>query len=211
MSLTDLRKEYVQASLSDTNLPHDPVELFAAWFDEAIKARIFEPNVMSLSTVGADHRPSSRVMMLNGYDQRGFTWFNSYDSRKSLELKANPFAAVLFFWPELERQIRIEGTTERVSDEENDTYFYTRPLQSRRSAVAASQSEPVKSREEMDVRLAKVTEQYGENPPRPASWGGFRLIPDQIEFWQGRRSRFHDRILFTRQPDGSWQHLRLQP
>ncbi|MEA5098642.1 MAG: pyridoxamine 5'-phosphate oxidase [Burkholderiaceae bacterium] len=211
MSITDLRREYTQASLSDANLLADPIEVFSLWFDEAYKAQIFEPNIMSVSTVGEDGRPSSRVMLLNGHDSRGFAWFNSYNSRKGQELKANPFAAILFFWPELERQIRIEGPVERVSDEENDAYFYSRPLHSRLSAVASAQSKPVQSREEMESHLAEVTAQYGDNPPRPASWGGYRLVPDRIEFWQGRRSRFHDRILFTRQPDGSWQHQRLQP
>ncbi len=208
MSITDLRKEYTQASLSDAR---DPIELFSQWFDEAFKAQIAEPNIMGLSTADANGRPSSRVMLFQGLDQRGFTWFNNYASRKGQELSVNPYAAMLFFWPELERQIRIEGHVERVSDEENDTYFYSRPLHNRLNAIASSQSKPVQSREEMDARLAEVTAQYGDNPPRPASWGGYRLLPDQIEFWQGRRSRFHDRILFSRQPDGSWQHQRLQP
>ncbi|MBS1170763.1 MAG: pdxH [Burkholderiaceae bacterium] len=211
MSIADLRSKYSQTALADDNLPGNPIILFANWFDEAVKARIYEPNIMSLSTVNPEGRPSSRVMLLNKFDKNGFTWFNNYGSRKSQDLQTNRFAALLFFWPELERQIRVEGVVERVSEDENDACFQSRSLQSRLGAVASSQSKPVQSREEMEARLAEATAMYGDNPPRPASWGGYRLVPDQMEFWQGRRSRFHDRILFTRQADGSWQHQRLQP
>jgi len=201
----------MQSGLSEPSIPTDPIALFSSWFDEALNAKIPEPNIMSLATVDADGRPSSRIMLLKGFDQNGFTWFNNYDSRKGQDLSKNSYASILFFWPELERQIRIEGRAERVSDAENDAYFQSRPLQSRLSALASSQSKPVHSREDMDARFAEVVAEYGDNPPRPESWGGYRLVPDRIEFWQGRRSRFHDRILFLRQEDGSWRHQRLQP
>lgn len=211
MSITRLRKEYTQPGLSEENLPADPIKLFSKWFDEAINARLLEPNIMSVATVDPDGRPSSRILLIQGYDQRGFTWFNNYDSRKGQDLSTNSFAAMLFFWPELERQIRIEGRVERVSDAENDAYFHSRPLKSRLGAIASMQSKPITSSEEMEARYAEAVELHGDTPPRPESWGGYRLIPDRIEFWQGRRSRFHDRILFTLQHDGSWQHQRLQP
>lgn len=211
MSITSLRKEYSQASLSDENLPADPVELFSKWFDEAVNARVPEPNAMSVATVDRDGRPSSRVLLIKDFDQRGFSWFNNYDSRKGQELLLNNFVAMLFFWPELERQVRIEGRAERVSDAENDAYFHSRPLQSRLRAIASMQSKPIQNREEMETRYAEAIALHGDNPPRPETWGGYRLISDRIEFWQGRRSRFHDRILFTLQQNGSWQHKRLQP
>jgi pyridoxamine 5'-phosphate oxidase len=211
MALKSLRREFTQANLSEESLPADPVTLFSKWFDEAVNARLPEPYAMSVATVDPEGRPSSRILLIKEYDQNGFTWFNNYDSRKGQDLNTNNCAAMLFFWPELERQVRIEGQVERVSDAENDAYFHSRPLQSRLGAIASVQSQPVKSREEMEVRYAEAVATHGDAPLRPSSWGGYRLIPDRIEFWQGRRLRFHDRILFIRQQDGSWQHQRLQP
>lgn len=211
ISLADLRQDYCQANLSESDVLPDPIAQFSKWFDEALAAKLPEPNAMSVATVGADGRPSSRILLIKQFDQRGFTWFTNYESRKGQDLQANQYAAMLFFWRELERQVRIEGRVERVSEAESDAYFQSRPLNSRLGAIASSQSAPIASREALEARLAEVEAQYGDHPPRPEHWGGYRLIPDRIEFWQGRRSRFHDRILYTRQADGGWVRQRLQP
>lgn len=211
MSIADLRTEYSRASLSEADAHPNPIDQFAKWFSEAIAAQVPEANAMSMASVDASGRPSSRILLIKEFDQRGFTFFTNYDSRKGHDLDANPHAALLFFWIELERQVRIEGRVERISAEENDRYFYSRPLKSRLGAIASAQSHPVASREALEARFAEVEQQYGEQPARPAHWGGYRLVPDYMEFWQGRPSRFHDRIAYTRQPDGSWQLQRLQP
>lgn len=211
MSIADLRKEYSRASLSEEDVHPDPIEQFSKWFGEAIAAQVPEANAMSVSTVGANGRPSSRILLIKDFDQRGFTFFTNYESRKGNELLDNQYAALLFYWIELERQVRIEGRVERISAAENDTYFQSRPLKSRLGAIASSQSRPIDSRATLENRLAQVEQQYGEHPVRPAHWGGYRLVPDYLEFWQGRPSRFHDRIAYTRQPDGNWQRQRLQP
>jgi pyridoxamine 5'-phosphate oxidase len=170
-----------------------------------------EPNAMGLSTVGADGRPTSRIVLVKQFDERGFTWYTNYDSQKGKQLDDKPFAALLFFWRELERQVRIEGRVERTSAEESDRYFNSRPLKSRLSAIASQQSAPIANRASLEHNYEEVARTYGEAPQRPANWGGFRLVPERIEFWQGRRSRFHDRIVYTRQEDGSWTRQRLQP
>lgn len=211
MSIADLRKEYSRASLSEEDALPDPTEQFSKWFSEAITAEVPEANAMSVSTVGANGRPSSRILLIKEFDQRGFTFFTNYESRKGNELMANQYAALLFYWIELERQVRIEGRVERISSAENDAYFQSRPLKSRLGALASAQSRPIENREVLETRFAQVEQQYGEQPVRPAHWGGYRLVPDYIEFWQGRPSRFHDRIAYTRQADGSWQRQRLQP
>lgn len=211
MSIADLRKEYSRASLSEEDVHPDPIEQFSKWFGEAIAAQVPEANAMSVSTVGANGRPSSRILLIKDFDQRGFTFFTNYESRKGNELLDNQYAALLFYWIELERQVRIEGRVERISAAENDAYFQSRPLKSRLGAIASSQSRPIDSRATLENRLAQVEQQYGEHPVRPAHWGGYRLVPDYLEFWQGRPSRFHDRIAYTRQPDGNWQRQRLQP
>lgn len=210
-ALASLRKDYGQASLSETDVAADPIVQFNKWFEEALKAEVNEPNAMSVSTVDRRGRPSSRIVLIKQYDKRGFTWYTNYDSQKGRELDANPYAALLFFWSELERQIRIEGRVERTSAAESDQYFHSRPLKSRLAAVASAQSEPIESRAALERNYESVALQYGEQPPRPEHWGGFRLVPERIEFWQGRRSRFHDRIVYTLQPDGSWTRQRLQP
>lgn len=206
-----LRKDYGQASLSEEDVADDPIDQFATWFEEALQAEVNEPNAMTLSTVDAEGRPSSRIVLIKHFDERGFVWYTNYDSQKGKQLSANPFAALLFFWSELERQVRVEGKVELTSAEESDKYFHSRPLQSRLSAIASHQSEPIASRAALEQNYEAVARQYGEEPPRPQHWGGFRLVPERIEFWQGRRSRFHDRIVYLRQADGSWTRQRLQP
>jgi pyridoxamine 5'-phosphate oxidase len=209
--VADLRKDYGQASLDENGVDADPILQFTRWFEEALKAEVNEPNAMSVATVGADGRPSSRIVLVKQFDARGFTWYTNYDSQKGKELAGKPFACLLFFWSELERQVRIEGTVERTTVEESDKYFNSRPLKSRLSAIASEQSAPIANRAALEHNYEETARQYGEAPPRPSKWGGFRLVPERIEFWQGRRSRFHDRIVYTRQEDGSWTRQRLQP
>jgi pyridoxamine 5'-phosphate oxidase len=210
-TVADLRTDYGQASLSEADVAADPFEQFNIWFEQALKAEVMEANAMGLSTVDAEGRPSSRIVLIKQYDRRGFTWYTNYDSDKGRQLLARPHAALLFFWPELERQVRIEGRVERTAPEESDKYFHSRPLKSRLAAVASQQSRPIGSRAELEQHYDAVAAQFGDAPPRPGHWGGYRLVPERIEFWQGRRSRFHDRIVYTLQADGSWTRQRLQP
>ncbi|GAB3379171.1 pyridoxamine 5'-phosphate oxidase [Massilia agri] len=210
-AVADLRKDYGQASLNETDVMDDPMLQFTQWFEQALKAEVNEPNAMSVSTVDARGRPSSRIVLVKQFDERGFTWYTNYGSRKAEELQDNPYAALLFFWSELERQVRIEGRVERTSTEESDRYFRSRPLKSRLSAIASQQSAPIGSRAELEQNYEQVAQQAGDDPARPENWGGFRLVPERLEFWQGRRSRFHDRIVYERQEDGSWTRQRLQP
>ncbi len=209
--VADLRTDYGQASLDEGDVAADPIDQFTRWFEEALKAEVNEPNAMSLATVDDDGRPSSRIVLVKQFDARGITWYTNYDSQKGRQLASKPFAALLFFWSELERQVRIEGRVERTSAEESDKYFNSRPLKSRLSAIASAQSEPIASRAALEHNYEDVARQYGESPARPSHWGGYRLVPERIEFWQGRRSRFHDRIVYVRQEDGSWTRQRLQP
>lgn len=210
-AVAHLRKDYGQASLSENDVDADPIVQFGMWFDEALKAQVNEPNAMGVSTVDERGRPTSRIVLVKQFDPRGFTWYTNYASQKGRQVEQNPYSSLLFFWSELERQIRIEGRVERTSAAESDQYFHSRPLKSRLAAIASAQSDPVGSRQAMEQHYESVAQQYGEHPPRPDHWGGFRLVPERIEFWQGRRSRFHDRIVYTLQSDGSWTRQRLQP
>ncbi|HEY8024643.1 MAG TPA: pyridoxamine 5'-phosphate oxidase [Burkholderiaceae bacterium] len=210
-NVADLRLDYSQAVLTEDAVDTDPIAQFAKWFDEALQAEVPEANAMSVATVGADGRPSSRILLIKDFDAQGFTWFTNYASRKGQELANTPYAALLFHWIPLERQVRIEGRVERIAASESDAYFHSRPVKSRLGAIASAQSEPVASREALEQKFAEVERQYGEQPPRPEHWGGYRLTPDSLEFWQGRRSRLHDRIRYALQEDGTWLRQRLQP
>ena len=210
-AVAGLRKDYGQATLDENAVADDPFVQFNSWFEQALKAEVNEPNAMSVATVDPQGRPSSRIVLIKQYDARGFTWYTNYESQKGRQLAANPHAALLFFWPELERQVRIEGRVEHTSSEESDKYFHSRPLKSRLAAIASAQSLPILNRAALEDNYAAVARQVGEQPARPSNWGGFRLVPERIEFWQGRRSRFHDRIVYTLQADGSWTRQRLQP
>jgi len=209
--LADLRLDYGRASLTEHDVLDDPIAQFGKWFDEALKAQVNEPNAMSLATVDAAGRPSSRIVLVKQYDARGFTWYTNYTSRKGEELASRPYGALLFFWSELERQVRIEGRVVKTAAAESDHYFHSRPLKSRLAAIASQQSAPIDNRAALETNFAAVEAREGEHPPRPEHWGGYRMQPERIEFWQGRRSRFHDRIVFTLQADGSWLRQRLQP
>ncbi len=212
MSIADLRKDYTRASLSETDVVADPINQFRIWFEQASKAAVAEPNAMSLATVGADNRPSSRIVLIKDIDAAGFTWFTNYNSRKGQDLAVHPHAALLFHWVELERQVHIEGRVERISAEKSDAYFHSRPLLSKLAAQASTQSAPIADRAALEQRLLEAGNSYGEHPVRPAHWGGYLLIPNRIEFWQGRPSRLHDRLVYTRDSEeAAWKLQRLQP
>jgi len=212
-TLADLRINYSRASLDEADVAHDPFAQFERWFKEALAAKLPEPNTMTLATVGDDGRPSARIVLIKGVDERGFVFFTNYESRKGRDLAAHPQAALLFYWIELERQVRIEGRIEKTTAEESDRYFASRPLGSRIGAWASEQSAVIDSRATLEAQEKAVSERYGDNPPRPPHWGGYRLVPDSIEFWQGRPSRLHDRLLYTRDADTSpaWSISRLSP
>ncbi len=211
MSIADLRKDYSRASLTEADVDPDPIRQFSLWFGQAMEAGVPEANAMSVATVGADSRPSSRILLIKDVDADGFTWFTNYASRKGRELAIHPYAALLFHWVELERQVRIEGRVEKLPDAQSDAYFQSRPLKSQLGALASQQSEPIASRDALEQQLREVEAAHGEQPVRPPHWGGYRLVPDRIEFWQGRPSRLHDRIVYTRQESGAWRRERLQP
>ncbi|MGI4983584.1 MAG: pyridoxamine 5'-phosphate oxidase, partial [Janthinobacterium lividum] len=191
--LADIRKNYAYGSLSESDVDRDPFAQFARWFDEALKSAIPEANAMTLATVGEDFRPSSRIVLIKGFDARGVVFFTNYQSRKGRELAAHPHASVLFHWIGLERQVRIEGRVVKTSAEESDAYFHSRPVGSRIGAWASEQSAVVADREAIEAREAAFRARFGDTPPRPEHWGGYRLLPDAFEFWQGRPSRLHDR------------------
>ncbi|MYM98751.1 pyridoxamine 5'-phosphate oxidase [Duganella vulcania] len=209
--LADLRLDYGRASLTEHDVLDDPIAQFGKWFEEALRAKVNEPNAMSVATVDAQGKPTSRIVLIKQYDARGFTWYTNYGSQKGRQLGDNPHAALLFFWSELERQVRIEGTVVKTSAEESDTYFYSRPVKSQIAAIASQQSARIANREQLEANYDAAAAASGEHPVRPEHWGGYRLDPVRIEFWQGRRSRFHDRIVYLKQADGSWVKERLQP
>ena len=211
MNIADLRKSYEKAELSETASESDPLRQFDRWLQEAIKSEVPEPNAMTLATVGSDMRPTTRVVLIKGYDERGIVWYTNYQSQKGRQLAGNPYAALQFHWVELERVVRIEGIVEKVSSEESDAYFHSRPLDSRIGAWASPQSEVIDSRGVLVANAAKYGAQFLLNPPRPPHWGGYRLKPDNWQFWQGRKSRLHDRLRYTVQTDGTWLRERLAP
>jgi pyridoxamine 5'-phosphate oxidase len=206
------RKEHTRSFLSERDLNPDPIRQFTLWFDDARQAGSAEFNAMTLATATPDGRPSARMVLLRGADERGFSFFTNYESRKARELEANPFAALVFFWHELERQVRIEGRVERVSAQESDAYFHSRPKGARIGAWASPQSQVIAGREILDSRYLEFERRHPEQTvPRPTNWGGYRLAPDSIEFWQGRPNRLHDRLRYTLRPTGSWLIERLAP
>ena len=211
MSIADLRRDYARARLDESTVGPDPLAAFARWFDEAVKAEVLEPNAMTLATVNDQCVPSARIVLLKGFDQRGFVFFTDYRSQKGSELERNPRAALVLYWPELERQVRITGRATRTSQEESEAYFLTRPRPSRISAWVSYQSQVVENRRTLEDRVPTMERRFrGKEVTLPPYWGGFRVVPDIIEFWQGRESRLHDRIRFTR--DGEkWRLERLSP
>ena len=210
MNIADLRKSYEKAELSEDACASDPLKQFERWLNEAIHSEVPEPNAMTVATVASNLRPSTRVVLIKGYDERGIVWYTNYDSRKGQELAGNPFAALQFHWVELERVVRIEGRMEKISDLESDAYFHSRPLDSRIGAWASPQSQVIDGRTVLITNAAKYAAQFMLNPPRPPHWGGYRLVPDEWQFWQGRKSRLHDRLRY-RFNDGDWLRERLAP
>jgi pyridoxamine 5'-phosphate oxidase len=209
--IAHLRKSYESGELDEAQAGSEPLQQFEQWFQAALDAGVPEPNAMTLATVGPEGRPSTRIVLIKDYDARGLVWYTNYDSRKGRELAAHPWAALQFHWVEMERVVRIEGRVERVAEAESDAYYASRPLDSRLGAWASPQSQPITSRAVLVSNAAKAAAQHGLNPPRPPHWGGFRLDPDRWEFWQGRKSRLHDRLVYQRDPDGRWQRQRLAP
>jgi pyridoxamine 5'-phosphate oxidase len=206
-----LRKEYTRAGLHEADMDPDPIVQFHRWFENVIDADLHEPNAMILATATRDGRPSARTVLLKGYDEHGFVFYTNYEGRKASDLEANPACALLFYWGELERQVRIEGRAVRLSGEESDAYFASRPRGSRLGAWASEQSQPVEDRSILEERVKALEAEYeGREIPRPPFWGGYRVEPDTIEFWQGRENRLHDRLVYGR-IGGGWKMQRLQP
>ena len=212
MSIADIRTDYRRAALTDADVHDDPIIQFQHWFDDATRADVLEPNAMCLATATPDAYPSARMVLLKGVDARGFVFYTDYRSRKGQELADNPHASLCFFWPELERQVRINGAVQRVSRAESTEYFTSRPLPSRIGAWTSHQSATLTTREELEETLGTMTARFADgNVPLPEHWGGYRVVPEEIEFWQGRPSRLHDRIQYFRKQGGSWQRRRLSP
>ena len=210
ISLADMRKSYQSAELLEDSAHNHPLRQFEQWLHQALEAEVPEPNAMTLATVGSDMRPSTRVVLIKGYDDQGLVWYTNYDSRKGQELAGNPYASLQFHWVELERVVRIEGHVSKVSSEESDAYFHSRPLDSRIGAWASPQSQVIDSRTQLVTQAASYMAKFGLKPPRPPHWGGYRLTPDRWEFWQGGVARLHDRLVYRLQ-DGDWTKERLAP
>ena len=214
MNIADLRIEYKRGELDEEHAHTDPIAQFSLWWEEASTAQVREANAMTLATADAGGKPSARTVLLKGFDQSGFVFFTNYDSRKGKELASNARAALLFFWPELERQVRIDGAVERTPSQESDEYFRSRPLASRIGAWASPQSQAIPGKKWLMARVAEMALRHAAAPSRPPYWGGYRVVPNAIEFWQGRPSRLHDRLLYARgtaSSDGGWTRTRLAP
>jgi pyridoxamine 5'-phosphate oxidase len=211
VSLADIRREYLGEPLSEVHSDSNPMRQLLHWFDQ-VRHTESDPTAMALATASPDGRPSVRTVLLKGIDDRGYIFYTNYESRKAREMEATGRASLLFFWASVERQVRIDGTVERISPVESDAYFDTRPLDSRLSVYASKQSEAIESRDVLEEAFERVKRTYGNGPvPRPEWWGGYRVVPDEFEFWQGRTSRLHDRLRYVKQPDGSWSRERLAP
>lgn len=212
MNVSDLRREYEADGLRRRDLHVDPLVQFQRWFDQALKQELLDANAMALATADADGAPSARIVLIKGVDEQGITFFTDYGSDKGRDLDANPHAAVVFYWPPLHRQVRMRGSVTKVSREQSEAYFASRPRGAQISAAASDQSQPIETREDLERRAAAIDEQSGDDPiPCPTHWGGYHLRPDTIEFWQGRPDRLHDRFRYTRDADGSWTITRLSP
>ncbi len=210
--LQNLRQDYSAASLSETTINANPIKQFDTWFNEAIEAKLHEPNAMTLATATHDGRPSARIVLLKGFDADGFMFYTNYLSRKGKEITKNPLGAITFFWGELERQVRIEGNIEKLSKEESDKYFQSRPKGSQLGALASPQSQEIPNREILESRMTQLETEYADKDvPKPSFWGGYILKPRMIEFWQGRSSRLHDRILYKKIDNKNWKKVRLAP
>jgi pyridoxamine 5'-phosphate oxidase len=212
MTLADLRREYASRALTEQDADADPIRQFQAWFEEALRSQLTDANAMTLATASPAGEPAARIVLLKGADASGFVFYTNYDSAKGRDLAANPRACLLLFWPELERQVRITGSVAKTTTAESEAYFHSRPVESQVSAAISKQSRAVGDRSELEARYADALATYqGSVVPLPSNWGGFRVTPETIEFWQGRKSRLHDRLVYTRQPGGSWTRARLEP
>ena len=210
--LQNLRQDYSSASLSETTINLNPIKQFGIWFNEAVDAKIHEPNAMTLATATTDGRPSARIVLLKGFDANGFVFYTNYLSRKGKEITKNPLGAITFFWGEMERQVRIEGTIEKLSKEQSEQYFHSRPKLSQIGALASPQSQEIAGRDILENKMSQLEKDYADAEiPKPSFWGGYVLKPRLIEFWQGRRSRLHDRILYKKIDNKNWKKVRLAP
>jgi pyridoxamine 5'-phosphate oxidase len=210
-NIADIRKDYKMHSLHESDVAANPVEQFTHWWNDAVNSEVVEVNAMTLATATKDGKPSARIVLLKGFDEKGFVFFTSYESNKGKVLAENPYAALIFFWKEIERQVRIEGEVEKISPEESDAYFFSRPEGSRIGAWASPQSSIIENREILEKNVKHYAEEFKNSIPRPPHWGGYRVMPLKIEFWQGRSNRLHDRIQYTKTAVGSWKAERLAP